>query len=250
MRITFRCDPALLGHIPPPVPARAALPDWLRSMPATAVSDLHGGPVRTVKQCPPFVDAMAHGFVIPLPCDVVAEDGRLSWHWDLPLPMLGAHPRSPLSFHAPAQVEGSPFHQADCAIVKFNSFWTIALEPGWSLFATHPANREDLPFRLLTGLVDADRFSDVGILFPAVWKDPGFTGVLRRGTPIAHCFPVQRTSLELDIGPLDREGCAHYAATAAALLGGPGVYRRRHRARRGRSPVPSEHAAEAAGIEP
>ena len=62
--------------------------------------------------------------------------------------------------------------------MKFNSFWTIELEPGYSLFATHPVNRADLPFRLLTGIVDSDRFTDVGILFPAVWTDANFEGVL------------------------------------------------------------------------
>ena len=235
MRILFRCDPALVGHIPPPVPARAALPAWLRAMPGRAVSELHGGPVRTVKLCPPFVDAMAHGFVIPLPCDVRVEGGRLSWHWPLPTPSLAAHPRSPLSFHPPAQVEGSPFHRRDRAIVKFNSFWTIALPAGWSLFATHPVNREDLPFRSLTGLVDADRFSAVGILFPAEWKDADFEGVLPRGTPVAQCFPVPREALDLDIGPLDPAGADAYEGTAHALLSAPGFYRRRHRARRGRS---------------
>ena len=40
--------------------------------------------VRTVKQCPPFVDAMSHGFVIPLPCDIHVRDGVLSWDWDHP----------------------------------------------------------------------------------------------------------------------------------------------------------------------
>jgi hypothetical protein len=235
MKIRFRCDPALLGHIPPPMQARAALPDWLRTMPARAASELHGGPVRTVKQCPPFVDAMAHGFVIPLPCDVQIEGGRLFWRWDLPTPSIPTHPRSPLSFHAPAQVAGSPFHRADRTIVKFNSFWTVELEPGWSLFATHPVNREDLPFRLLTGLVDADRFTDVGILFPAQWTDPGFEGVLPRGTPVAQCFPVPREPLELDIGTLNAAGLDRYESTAHALLSTPGSYRRRFRARRGRS---------------
>ena len=249
MKIRFRCDPALLGHIPPPVPARAALPDWLRAMPATAASELHGGPVRTVKQCPPFVDAMAHGFIVPLPCDVRVAGGRLSWDWDLPSPSIPAHPRSPLSFHAPAQVAGSPFHQDGCAIVKFNSFWTVALPPGWSLFATHPANREDLPFRLLTGLVDADRFTAVGILFPAQWKDPGFEGMLPRGTPVAQCFPVPREPLDLDVGALDPVGAELYAATAHALLSAPGTYRRRHRARRGRSAA-VEGPPQGAEVEP
>ena len=249
MRVSFRCDPKLLDHLPPPMPARGALPDWLRTMPGTAASELHGGPVRTVKHCPPFVDAMAHGFIMPLPCDVRVEGGRLSWNWDLPTPSLPAHPRSPLSFHPPAQVKGSPFHRADCAIVKFNSFWTVELPPGWSLFATHPVNRDDLPFRLLTGLVDADRFSAVGILFPAQWKDPRFEGVLPRGTPVAQCFPVPREPLHLDVGPLDPAGADAYEGTARALLSTPGTYRRHHRARRGRSNA-AQRAPQGAEVEP
>ena len=83
----------------------------------------------------------------------------------------------------PRKSTGTPFYDPEVAIVKFNSFWTIELEPGYSLFATHPVNRADLPFRLLTGVVDCDRFTDVGILFPAVWTDANFEGVLPRGTP-------------------------------------------------------------------
>ena len=84
MRIVFRCDPAIEHELIRPVPARAALPEWLRTMPRTAFSDLHGQEVRTVKQCPPFVDAMSHGFTIPLPCDVTVRHGVLSWDWDHP----------------------------------------------------------------------------------------------------------------------------------------------------------------------
>ena len=79
MRIRFRCDPALIGQLPRPSPAREFLPDWLRQMPRHAFSDLHDQDVRTVKHCPPFLDAMSQGFTIPLPCDVRVQDGRLSW---------------------------------------------------------------------------------------------------------------------------------------------------------------------------
>jgi hypothetical protein len=235
MRVVFRCDPALYDRLPRPVAARAALPEWLRAMPASAFSELHDQEVRTVKQCPPFVDAMAHGFLIPLPCDVTVRDGRFSWSWDLPPLSVEAHPRSPLSFHVPAQVIGTPFHDAGRAVIKFNSFWTIELESGYSLFATHPVNRADLPFRLLTGMVDSDRFNDVGILFPAVWTDPQYEGVLPSGTPIAQCFPVARDALDLVCEPLTPPAQRRYDETGAALLTKPGVYRRRFRALRRRS---------------
>ena len=235
MQVTFRCDPALIDNLERPIPARQVLPEWLRSMPGTAWSAPHGEDIRTVKHCPPFVDAMAYGFVIPLPCDVRMRDGVLSWDWDLPQLSAAAHPRSPISFHVPAQVTATPFHDATISIVKFNSFWTIELEAGYSLFATHPINRADLPFRLLSGLVDCDRFSDVGVLFPAVWTDPHFEGVLPRGTPVAQCFPVARTTLELHCEAFSAAAARRYDETAAALLSRRGLYRRKFRARRGRS---------------
>jgi hypothetical protein len=248
MRVVFRCDPALRDHLPPPVPARAALPGWLRTMPRAAPSEAHGQDVRTVKQCPPFVDAMSYGFIIPLPCDITVKGGALSWDWDIPLLASELHPRAPLSFHVPAQMEGTPFHRAGQVAVKFNSFWTIALEPGWSLFATHPVNRLDLPFRLLSGLVDADLFSDVGILFPALWTDPAFEGVLPRGTPVAQCFAVPRTTPELVIEAMDEAGVRRFEALGRALLAGPGIYRKQFRA--GRGPAGDQGVAEGIEAEP
>ncbi len=235
MRIVFRCDPALADSLIRPIAARRALPDWLRAMPATAFSETHGQEVRTIKQCPPFVDAMSHGFVIPLPCDIQVRDGVLSWDWDHPPLTVDAHPSSPISFHDPAQAANTPFFSADVVFVKFNSFWTIELEPGYSLFATHPVNRADLPFRLLSGLVDCDRFRDVGVLFPGAWVDPAFEGVLPRGTPVAQCFPVAREALDLVCEPLSPADARRYEDTARELLSGPGVYRKKFRVKRSAS---------------
>ena len=249
MQITFRCDPALIDRLPRPAPARSFLPDWLREMPRAAFSELHEGEVRTVKHCPPFVDAMSQGFVIPLPCDVTVADGRLSWDWDLPELAVALHPRAPVSFHAPAQLEGTPFHRPGQVVVKFNSFWTIELEPGWSLFVTHPVNRADLPFRLLGGVVDADRFHDVGILFPAVWLDPGFSGVLPRGMPVAQCVPVRREAPRLVCEPFDADDRRRYDETGRVLLSESGHYRRQYRAARSGA-APDEVATQGLEIEP
>lgn len=245
MRVVFRCDPALFGALPRPHAAAGSLPGWLRAMPRTAPSDLHPEPVRTVKQCPPFVDAMTHGFVIPLPCDVVVQGGTLSWDWDVPPLAAAHHPRAPVSFHAAAQLAGTPFQAGEQVAVKFNSFWTVTLEPGWSLFCTHPVNRADLPFRLLSGLVDADRFNAVGLLFPAVWLDPAFEGTLPRGMPVAQCFPVPRVPLELMHEPFDAGAVRDYDAVAGQLLGAPGVYRRQFRSGPG-----GEVALQGGGVQP
>ena len=233
MRIVFRCDPALIDLLPHPVPAKSMLPDWLRQMAPRVPSEVHQRPVRTVKQCPPFVDAMQHGFILRLPCDLTVSDGEFGWRWPQPALSVAGHPRAPLSFHVPEQVAGSPFAaDGTRSILKFNSFWTIELEPGWSLMATHPVNREDLPFRLVTGLVDADRFNDLGINFPAVWTDAAFAGTLPRGTPVAQCFPVRREALELQVEAMDAERIERYQSLAERVLAGPGVYRKHYRSKR------------------
>jgi len=234
MQVTFRCDPALLALLPRPQPARAGLPGWLRALPPRVPSEAHGRSIRTVKQCPPFVDAMSHGFLMPLPCDVqVGDDGAFSWDWPLPALTLPGHPRAPLSFHVPEQIAGTPLSQGRNSAIKFNSFWTIALEPGWSLMVVHPVNRADLPFRVVSGLVDADRFNAVGINFPAAWTDPEFRGTLPRGTPVAQCFPVLREALELRCEAMDAAQALGYEALAGEIMAGPGVYRKGYRSKRG-----------------
>jgi hypothetical protein len=235
MKVTFRCDPALIDRLPRPVPARAALPEWLRAMAPRVPSAVHGREIRTLKQCPPFVDAMRHGFMLVLPCDVMVAPGmQFSWDWPLPALSVQGHPRAPLSFHVAEQVAGSPLAHGPQSALKFNSFWTIELEDGWSLLAMHPINRDDLPFRTVTGLVDADRFNAVGINFPAVWLDDRFDGVLPRGTPIAQCFAVPREALELAFEPMGGERIAAYDDVARQIMAGPGVYRKGYRDKPGR----------------
>ncbi len=234
MKIIFRCDPALIDLLPRPVPAKAALPDWLRALAPRVPSAVHGREIRTVKQCPPFVDAMTHGFMLVLPCDVKVEAGmRFAWDWSLREPGVQGHPRAPLSFHVPEQIAGSPLARGAQSAVKFNSFWTIELETGWSLLATHPFNRDDLPFRTVTGLVDADRFNEVGINFPAVWLDPAFAGVLPKGLPIAQCCVVPREAPELVFEPMSPARVEGYDALAGKILAEPGVYRKGYRSKRG-----------------
>jgi hypothetical protein len=137
-----------------------------------------------------------------------------------------------MSFHVPAQMQGTPLFDERRMAVKFNSFWTVELPKGWSLMATHPINRFDLPFRTLTGVVDSDRFHDVGVFFPAIWIDPDFAGTLAAGTPVAQCFPVSRDELELELSAFTSSEARRYTETGAAIKAEPGLYRKRFRARK------------------
>jgi hypothetical protein len=232
MKVTFRCPPELLEILPRPVPARDGLPEWLRTMPGEALVAELGAEIRTLKHCPPLIDALRAGFLMPLAADVRVADGAFSWEWDLPATALGRTTRSPLSFHHAEQALGSPLHDPERVFLKFNNFWTIALEPGWSLLVMHPINRPDLPFQTLTGLVDADRYGDGLIHFPARWLDAGFDGVLARGTPVAQCVPLRRAALELAFAPLEGAAATRFAEVKDALAAEPGVYRKRYRAAR------------------
>ena len=227
--ITARCHPQLEPLLPRPIPARTGLPDWLRAMPSEAEAPLLGAPVRTLKHCPPFIDAMSFGVLLPLAADLVIENGEVSWNWDMPWLPDTLIPRAPVGLHLPQQAEGAPFRVAASTILKFMNFWTLEAPQGWSLLFTHPLNREDLPFRTLGGLVDCDRFVDGYVHVPALWTDAGFTGVLPRGTPVAQVVAVPREGSELQVETMSEAQVAGNRALQETLHAGRGVYRKAHR---------------------
>jgi len=228
--ITFRCPPELDPILPRPSPALLGLPDWFKALPGSAVGSVLQSELLTVKKCPPFIDAMTCGFLIPLVTDIKVADGVFAWDFELPAGAIASYSRSPLDFHDEAQVAGTPFFQEDTFVIKFNNFWTIESPPGYSLLITHPINRDDLPFRTLTGLIDTDLYKDNFINFPARWRDLSFRGVLPKGTPVAQCIPVKREMWSARFGTIVGDAVARLQVTAAAVTSERGVYRRQYRA--------------------
>jgi len=227
--ITFRCPPELEAILPRPIPAVSGLPDWFKSMPAAAFSEITQAEQMTVKKCPPFIDAMTFGFLIALVTDLRVENETFTWHLDFPSAAITSYPRSPLDFHDSSQVTGTPLFDGDSFILKFNNFWTIETPPGYSLLVTHPVNRFDLPFTTLTGLVDTDLYKNDFINFPARWRDPAFNGVLPKGTPVAQCLPVKRDLWSGQFGVIAGDAVSRVQDTTA-VTSNEGVYRRQFRA--------------------
>jgi hypothetical protein len=228
--IRFSCPPEFADRLPQPIPAVLGLPDWFKSMPVRAFSDLSQTELLTVKKCPPFIDAMTSGFLVPLATDIRVENGEFSWDWEVPPNSMPGASHSPLSFHDGSQLTGSPFFENDRVVLKFNTPWTIALPPGYSLLITHPFNRADLPFVTLTGLIDADRYHHNFLNFPARWRDDDFNGVLAKGTPIAQCVPIKREEWSIRCEPLAADEILRLHETQSSLASDRDIYRRQFRA--------------------
>jgi hypothetical protein len=229
MALTFRCPAELESVLPRPIPAMRGLPDWFKAMPATTYNPTIGDETQTLKRCPPFIDAMTYGYLIPLATDLEVRDGEFGWDF-VPEGFVSEYSHSPIGFHDPSQIAGAPFSDDDRFIIKFNPFWTIEAPPGYSLLFTHPVNRTDLPFTTLTGLVDCDSFHHSPVNFPARWHDMGFNGVLPKGTPVAQCLPVKREVWVDRFEVLSGEAADRMTQTRIAIGRETGIYRRQFRA--------------------
>jgi hypothetical protein len=230
LTITYRCPPELAQVLPRPIPAVLGLPDWFKAMPQKAFSSVLQTEQMTVKKCPPFIDAMTSGFLVPLIADLRVENGTFSWDRDVPSGALMNYSRSPIDFHDNTQLSGTPFFDEDRFVLKFTNFWTFEVPAGYSLLITHPFNRHDLPFVTLTGLVDADAYRDNFINFPAHWHDFEFTGVLPKGTPVAQCVPMRRDAWTARFECIEGEAVGRLQELSRAVLQETGVYRHRFRA--------------------
>ena len=230
LALKFRCPAELEGLLPPPIPAAQGVPDWLKSMPASAFSSISLRDDDTVKRCPPFIDAMTCGFLIPLFCDLKVDDDGITWDNEIPAGGTLEFPRSPIGFHDSGQVSGTPLFEPGRFMIKFHNLWTIEAPEGYAVLFMHPLNRFELPFTTFSGLVNCDVYTDNWVHFPAYWHNTSFRGVVPRGTPVAQCVPVKRESWMAQKSSFTDEEVREVHAFRSELSRESGLYRRKYRA--------------------
>jgi hypothetical protein len=193
-----------------PFPASKAIPEWYRKMPRVN----SGHP--TVKTCIPFLDAMTAGYIVPLAADVVLDGETAEYNSNATIPVISSHfPEQTEFVKIPDHVNPSP--------LKWGNSFYIKTPKGYSCYITHPANREDLPFTTLTGVVDTD-VHPVIINFPfLVNKD--FKGVIPAGTPIAQIIPFKRDDWKIEV--VDDKEPPHYPASYELLAPPYNLYKRK-----------------------
>jgi hypothetical protein len=231
MNVTLRCHPLLVDILPRPTLAKLSPPTWIKDMPSEVHSTTLGEPIRTLKHCPPILDAMALGILFPLSTDVHVTDSGFHWDWDPPQTPETLLTRSPLSLHLVEQAQGTPFDTAPRHVIKFNNFWTVELPRDTSMAFFHPINRPELPFQTLSGVVDCDLFSDGYVHFPALWTDHNFRGTLPAGTPIAQGIIINRAPLVITVEEQSPDQIARAADLQKKLGTERGVYRKHFRSK-------------------
>jgi hypothetical protein len=192
-RIEFSLVHGSEDIFPRPYPANKEIPEWFKSMPSE--TEAQDAPVRTVKNCPPFLEAMACGYIIPLAADIrLALDSAGAFHGECTYANL-------VVMHKPAQSKGAPFE--GCPVVKICNPWLIRTPPGYSTLFLPPVNRFHMPLIPLTGLVETDIFYRE-VNFPTILTiRPGTNVVLRRGTPLVQVIPIKRDEFQSEFVPLD-----------------------------------------------
>jgi hypothetical protein len=184
--------------IPAPYPALNAVPDWYKALNGKVQLPGVRGTLHTVKHCPPFLDAMSAGYIIPLCGDVhFALDSAGQLTFDCP------NGDTTIETHHPLQVSGSPW--ADAPVIKFVNPWIIVTPPGYSTLFLPPLNQAEIPFKILAGVVDTDTFYSK-VNFPAVCLVArGSTCVLKRETPLVQVVPFKREAWQSQVGHADAQ---------------------------------------------
>lgn len=188
-KLEFLCYEDDLNNIPAPYPARKLMPGWYKALPKRLHEGLDSG---TLKRCPPFLDAMVTGWIIPLVADVeIKSNGDCSgveYTWQ--------YPRNMIENHSAAQISHSsnPNPLVPRPPMKWMNWWAIKCPPGYSLLFIPPLNRPDPRFTVFSGLVDADGYFEF-INFPFVWNEPNFHGIIEAGTPLVQVIPIKRDTL-------------------------------------------------------
>lgn len=185
--IEFLCKKEDVGIIPEPYPARKLMPDWYKNLPPK-VEKKNILENSTIKRCPPFLDAMVLGWIIPLAADVEfitnSDASGLNHKTKFHKSMIESHSQS--------QVEGNP--HTPKPPMKFMNYWAIKITKGWSVLFLPPMNRPDFRFECVAGMVDCDGYFEY-INFPFYFTQKNYTGILKAGTPLVQVIPMKRDDL-------------------------------------------------------
>jgi hypothetical protein len=192
--IEFLCEEEDFGAIPKPYPARKLMPDWYKALPQKMEKQntIENG---TLKRCPPFLDAMCVGWIIPLAADVQFKTN----HDASGVEYRSMFYKSIVENHNKNQITTKevPNPREKLPPLKFLNWWGIRVPKGYSVLFVPPLNRPEHRFTVFSGLVDCDGYNEF-INFPFQFNIPNFVGIIEAGTPLVQAIPIRRDAIIKD----------------------------------------------------
>jgi hypothetical protein len=190
MNITFiPLNPdALLIDIPKP--SRSFVPEWYKKIDQPHLKKIKiddTGLIKNtnLKMCVPFLDAMTHGYTVSSWCDIYIEkeNEQIKYYYSSSPEILKI--RDKVNYPA---IDNN-FYQIEFA---WQMYWLPKTPCGYSTLISHPANRIDLPFYTLSGIIDSDKFYHHGPGNLPFFIKNGFTGIIPAKTPLYQIIPIKR----------------------------------------------------------
>ena len=191
MKIEFIASTPECGSlIPPPKPARHYIPDWYYETPnrSKEIRFQESGQVeRNVRACVPFLDALRTGWIQETWCDIYisTESGELRYNYST-TPQPIRHREFTTDQVRVSDLSYEPVE------MTWATPWIPRTPKGWSVLFTSPLNRHDLPFRVMTGIIDSDRFFHTPMGQVPFHIARGFSGLIPAGTPMYQMIPIRR----------------------------------------------------------
>ena len=194
------------GTIAPPETSAKSIPQWYKDAnkyelyagkPASLEEVKKGLGHPTYKNCVSVFDSLSAGYIYVTPCDVefsIDDMGK-----PIAKPERGYEEfvgyRGPTSGYVSGP-EYSVHH------FHWVPSWAISTPEGYSCLYVHPLNREDLPFRTISGIIDNDNVVMTG-QYPFLIKE-GYCGIIPKGTPIAQLIPIKRENWESEVQQMSK----------------------------------------------
>jgi hypothetical protein len=194
----------------PPQLANRFLPDWYKNSSKLKnrydhfLHEIHkDNPPMSVKNCPAIVDAITTGIILPLwgNFDFATfkdeESSEKIQHWDFSGRFINnSNIEEFVQYHSEDQFENMPIKKlADGRILKIKCPFKFIVPEGYNIYYTDPFYSYRRSIRLLSGVVEADRWGF--ITFPFEVLEDSFR--INAGEPFVHLFIYKREKDKINL---------------------------------------------------
>ena len=189
-----------------PLPANKFLPEWYKKMGRGDLLDSELADTAeenvTAKKCPAIQDMLTEGFILPMWGNfffksIYDEEGNIvNQKWNISTAKAyGENADAMIGLHTYHQTKGwNVGRTIDGTLLKIACPWKFLVPKGYSLLYIDPFYHFRDDIRLLSGLVEADKWGLITFPFEFINNDKF---MIEAGSPMVQVIPIKREKLEI-----------------------------------------------------